>query len=104
MAGRAPILGPFLTATWPRAPREEFHREVAKSAKEEDSPRRREEGEGKNFTAKTRRAQRESTMKKTREEIERIAEIVVDAILKVHRALWPGLLKSAYQDIDLAFS
>jgi GxxExxY protein len=36
-------------------------------------------------------------MKKTREEIEKLAEIVVDAILKVHRALGPGLLESAYQ-------
>jgi GxxExxY protein len=36
-------------------------------------------------------------MKKTREEIEKIAEIVVDAIVKVHRALGPGLLESAYQ-------
>ena len=36
-------------------------------------------------------------MKKTREEIEKIAEIVVDAIFKVHRALGPGLLESAYQ-------
>ena len=36
-------------------------------------------------------------MKKTREEIEQIAEVVVDAMLKVHRALGPGLLESAYQ-------
>ena len=36
-------------------------------------------------------------MKKSREEIEQIAEVVVDAMLKVHRALGPGLLKSAYQ-------
>ena len=36
-------------------------------------------------------------MEKPREEIERIAEVVVDAMLKVHRALGPGLLESAYQ-------
>jgi GxxExxY protein len=36
-------------------------------------------------------------LKKTREEIEQIAEIAVDARLKVHRALGPGLLESAYQ-------
>ena len=36
-------------------------------------------------------------MKKTWEEIEQIAEVVVDAMLKVHRALGPGLLESAYQ-------
>jgi GxxExxY protein len=36
-------------------------------------------------------------MKRTREEIEQIAAIVVDAMLKVHRALGPGLLESAYQ-------
>ena len=36
-------------------------------------------------------------MKKQREEIEQIAEGVVDAMVKVHRALGPGLLKSAYQ-------
>ena len=36
-------------------------------------------------------------MKKPREEIEQIAEVVVDAMLKVHRALGPGLLESAYQ-------
>jgi GxxExxY protein len=36
-------------------------------------------------------------MKKKREEIEQIAEVVVDAMLKVHRALGPGLLESAYQ-------
>ena len=36
-------------------------------------------------------------MKKPREEIEQIAEVVVDAMLKVHRALGPGLLDSAYQ-------
>jgi GxxExxY protein len=49
------------------------------------------------LTAKKRRARREDRMKKTREEIERIAEAVVDAILKVHRALGPGLLESTYQ-------
>jgi hypothetical protein len=31
-------------------------------------------------------------MKKTREETEQIAAVVVDAMLKVHRALGPGLL------------
>ncbi len=36
-------------------------------------------------------------MNKTREEIERIAENVVDALVKVHRALGPGLLESTYQ-------
>jgi hypothetical protein len=56
------------------------HREAAESAKKRISPRRRQEREGRNFTAKTPRARREQTMKKTREEIERIAEIVVDAI------------------------
>ena len=36
-------------------------------------------------------------MKKRREEIEQIATLVVDAMLKVHRALGPGLLESTYQ-------
>jgi len=36
-------------------------------------------------------------MEKTREEIEQIAALLVDAMLKVHRALGPGLLESAYQ-------
>jgi GxxExxY protein len=36
-------------------------------------------------------------MEKSREEIERIATVVVDAMVKVHRALGPGLLESAYQ-------
>jgi GxxExxY protein len=36
-------------------------------------------------------------MPKTNEEIERIAEQVVDAMLAVHRALGPGLLESTYQ-------
>ena len=36
-------------------------------------------------------------MNKTKPEIERIAEMVVDAMLKVHRVLGPGLLESAYQ-------
>jgi hypothetical protein len=31
-----------------------------------------------------------------REEIEPIAEVAVDAIVKVHRALGPGLLESVY--------
>jgi hypothetical protein len=34
-------------------------------------------------------------MQKMREEIEQIAEVVVDAMVKVHRALGPGLLESA---------
>ena len=36
-------------------------------------------------------------MNQTREEIEQIAEQVVDALLKVHRTLGPGLLESTYQ-------
>ena len=36
-------------------------------------------------------------MKKTREEIEQIAEVVVDAMVKVHRALGPGLPEPAFQ-------
>ena len=36
-------------------------------------------------------------MNKTKEEIEQIAELVADAMLKVHRALGPGLLESTYQ-------
>jgi GxxExxY protein len=34
---------------------------------------------------------------KTREEIERIATILVDSFIQVHRALGPGLLESTYQ-------
>ena len=49
------------------------------------------------LTAKMRRARREETMKRTREEIEQIAAQVVDAMLKVHRALGPGLLEKTYQ-------
>jgi GxxExxY protein len=49
------------------------------------------------LTAKTQRARREQEMNKTKEEIEQIAEQVVDAMLKVHRALGPGLLESTYQ-------
>jgi len=49
------------------------------------------------LTAKTQRARREDAMNRTREEIEQTAELVVDAILKVHRALGPGLLESTYQ-------
>jgi GxxExxY protein len=49
------------------------------------------------LTTKTRRARREMAMNKTKEEIEQIAEQVVDAMLKVHRALGPGLLESTYQ-------
>ncbi len=48
-------------------------------------------------TAKTPRAQREDAMNTTKEEIEQIAERVVDAMLKVHRTLGPGLLESTYQ-------
>jgi GxxExxY protein len=36
-------------------------------------------------------------MNKTKEEIEQIVEQVLDAMLKVHRALGPGLLESAYR-------
>ena len=36
-------------------------------------------------------------MNQTKEEIERVSEQVVDAMLKVHRALGPGLLESTYQ-------
>ena len=36
-------------------------------------------------------------MNKAKEEIEQIAEQVVDAMLKVHRALGPGLLELTYQ-------
>ena len=36
-------------------------------------------------------------MTKPREEIEQFAGLLVDAMLKVHRALGPGLLESAYQ-------
>jgi GxxExxY protein len=48
-------------------------------------PRRREEREG------------EKATKKTRDEIERIAEVAVDSMVKVHRTLGPGLLESTYQ-------
>jgi len=48
-------------------------------------------------TAKTQRPQREFAMNKTKDELEQIAEQVVDAMLKVHRALGPGLLESTYQ-------
>lgn len=34
---------------------------------------------------------------KTRQEIEAIAKIVVDAMIHVHRSLGPGLLESTYQ-------
>ena len=46
------------------------------------------------LTAKTPRARREEGMNQTKEEIEEIAAQVVDAMLKVHRALGPGLLES----------
>jgi len=36
-------------------------------------------------------------MEQTREEIERVASEVVDAIVAVHRTLGPGLLESTYQ-------
>jgi GxxExxY protein len=36
-------------------------------------------------------------MDPSREEIESVAKVVVDAIVKVHRALGPGLLESTYQ-------
>ncbi len=36
-------------------------------------------------------------MNKTKDEIEQIAEQVVDSMLKVHRALGPGLLESTYR-------
>ena len=49
------------------------------------------------FTAKTGRSQREDAMNRTKDEIEQIAEQVVDSMLKVHRALGPGLLESTYQ-------
>jgi GxxExxY protein len=48
-------------------------------------------------TAKARRTRREKAMNKTKGEIEQTAEQVVDAMLKVHRALGPGLLESTYQ-------
>jgi len=34
---------------------------------------------------------------KTREELEELASVLVDAIVQVHKALGPGLLESAYQ-------
>lgn len=36
-------------------------------------------------------------MNKSRDEIEKLAAVVVDAMVKVHRALGPGLMESAYQ-------
>jgi len=36
-------------------------------------------------------------MKKSKQEIEQVAEVVVDAMLKVYRTLGPGLLESTYQ-------
>jgi GxxExxY protein len=36
-------------------------------------------------------------MNKSEQEIEQIGEVVVDAMLKVHRSLGPGLLESMYQ-------
>src|SRR3954447_16983257 len=49
------------------------------------------------LTAKMQSTRREKAMRKPREEIEQIAGLLVDAMLKVHRALGPGLLESAYQ-------
>lgn len=34
---------------------------------------------------------------KSKEEIEQIAAVIVDSVVKVHRALGPGLMESAYQ-------
>jgi hypothetical protein len=48
-------------------------------------------------TATTRRSRREKALNSTTEEIEQTAEKLVDSILKVHRALGPGLLKSTDQ-------
>jgi GxxExxY protein len=49
------------------------------------------------LTTKTPRARRERAVNQTKGQIEQIAEQVVDAMLKVHRALGPGLLESTYQ-------
>ena len=43
------------------------------------------------------RTRRQEIMNKSKQEIEQIGEVVVDAMLKVHRALGPGLLESTYQ-------
>ena len=40
---------------------------------------------------------KEREMEKTKEDIERVAKQVVDAMLTVHRELGPGLLESTYQ-------
>jgi hypothetical protein len=48
-------------------------------------------------TAKARRTRRENAMNKTKEEIEQTAEQAVHPMLKVHRALGPGLLESTDQ-------
>lgn len=56
----------------------DFYREGAKSAKEE----------GKILLGRVMR---------TRDEIEAVATVLVDSMLRVHRALGPGLLESAYQ-------
>jgi hypothetical protein len=48
-------------------------------------------------TAKARRTQRGKAMKKSKEEIEQTAAQVMDAMLKVHRALGPGLLEPSDQ-------
>jgi hypothetical protein len=44
-------------------------------------------------TAKARRTRREKVMNKTKEEIEQTGEQALDAMLKVYRALGPGLLE-----------
>ena len=68
-------------------------------SKGSDHPRPRGQIPGSDsiFTAKGAKRQREQTMNKTKDEIEQIAEQVVDAMLTVHRALGPGLLESTYQ-------
>jgi GxxExxY protein len=48
------------------------------------------------FTTKTLRTQREKAMDRSKEQIEPIAQQLVDSMLKVHRALGPGLLESTY--------
>jgi hypothetical protein len=43
------------------------------------------------------REEREGKVKETRKKIEQIAEVVVGAMVKVHRPLGPSLFESAYQ-------
>ncbi len=90
---------PVVLAVWDRKPEilpgrralngATAHREGPKPRREREqndcSPRRREERQVK------------KAMTKTKEEIEQIAEQVVDTVLKVHRALGPGLLESTHQ-------